>query len=433
MLLESKNKKALLLRHFIAGSFAAVLVYIFWFSRSSLPFDARLWRALADTAFIFLFFTLAIGPLARLWTPSFRLLSWRRETGIWFALLSLSHFIRVINFALLEYGIELPRLLGLIALFWALVLAATSSDRAVNFLGISSWKWLHSMTYVIFYLVTVHAAYFLFWRYTESNWFKYPFLTMAFAAPLLQIAAFIKEVFRQRGGKTNMEIRKLQLPILSQKIIAEKTCEISFSLAAKNFDFVAGQHIRANAPKLLYPDPKGASRVFSVASSPNDKSKISIAFRDSGSGFKRTLMELPIDSLINIDGPFGYFALPKSAANPLVFIAGGIGITPMISMIRYADEKQLSHRITLLYANRNKESATYVQELEAIASQNSLFVVINKFGPLDAGFIQESIKDIEKSLWYIAGPLPMVAEAKNILSQLGVSENKIYSEEFFGY
>src|SRR3989339_1975983 len=97
--------------------------------------------------------TLAIGPLAKLWKPAVRLVPWRREMGIWFALLALSHFIRVRDYAALEPGIELPRLLGLIALFWTLILAATSSDRAVNFLGPSSWKWLHVMAYVIFYLV----------------------------------------------------------------------------------------------------------------------------------------------------------------------------------------------------------------------------------------------------------------------------------------
>lgn len=433
MLLGPKSNKNLFLRHLIAGSFAIVLVFLFWFFRPGLPFDARLWRAFADTAFVFLFFTLAIGPLSKLWTSSLRFLSWRRETGIWFALLAVSHFIRVINFALLEPGIELPRFLGFIALFWAMVLAATSSDFMVNFLGASSWKWLHSMTYVIFYFVVAHTAYFLFWRYPELNWFKHPFLTMASATILLQITAFIKEVFRRSGEKTNIKIRKLQLPILSQKIIAEKTCEISFNLRGRTFDFIAGQHIRVNVPKLLYSDSKGAFRVFSVASSPNDKNRISIAFRNSGSGFKRTLMDLPIGSLINIDGPFGHFALPKSTVNPLIFIAGGIGITPLISMVRFVVEKNLSHKITLLYVNRSRESAAYIGELEAIAAQKPRFIIKNKFGFIDVKFIQESVNDIEKSLWYIAGPIPMVAEAKNILCQLGASGNEIYSEEFAGY
>lgn len=295
------------------------------------------------------------------------------------------------------------------------------------------WSQIVDMFYAKDYTENDRANKICYWKLKVKKRFYCVILSPEDLWPLLQIAAFIKEVFRRRGGKTNMKIKKLQLPILSQKIIAEKTCEISFSLAGRNFDFTAGQHIRAGALKLLHADLKGASRVFSVASSPNDKSRISIAFRDSGSGFKRTLMELSIGSLVNIDGPFGYFALPKSAANPLVFIAGGIGITPMISMIRFATEKNLPHKITLLYANRSRESAAYLRGLDALSKQNPHFAVINKFGPLDAEFIQESIKNIEKSLWYIAGPPPMVAEAKNILFQLGVSDDKIYPEEFFGY
>lgn len=201
MLLGAKSKKLLFLRHLFPGLIAVLLAYLFWLSRPELSFDVRLWRALGDAAFSFLFFTLAVGPMAKLFKPALRLVPWRREAGIWFALLALVHFIRVSDYAQLEPGIELPRLLGLVALFLALVLAATSSDRAVNFLGPSSWKWLHSMAYVIFYLVSAHAAYFLFWRYPESNWFQYPFLAMGIAVPLLQISAFVKEVARQKAGK----------------------------------------------------------------------------------------------------------------------------------------------------------------------------------------------------------------------------------------
>lgn len=433
MLLGVKSKKTLLLRHTFVGFLAAFIIYLFWLSRSELSFDVRLWRALGDTAFSFLFITLIIGPLAKLWKPAVRLVPWRRETGIWFALLALSHFVRAGGYALSEPGIELPSFLGLTALFWALALAATSSDRAVNFLGRSSWKWLHSMAYVIFYLVAAHATYFLFWRYREVKWFQYPFLGIILAVPALQISAFIKEVIRQRDGKNNMEVKKLQLPILEQKTIAEKTCEVSFCLSGNEFSFLAGQYVRISAPKLLYADPKGISRVFSIASSPNDKNKISVAFRDSGSGFKRTLMELPIGSLIDIEGPFGYFTLPKDNSRPLVFIAGGIGITPFLSMVRYATEEKPARQITLLYVNRNAESAAYLEELTTIAKQNPHFLLKNQFGRIDANFIQQSVKNLVEPIWYIVGLPTMVAETRYLLSRLDVNDAKIYFEDFIGY
>ncbi|OGC47420.1 MAG: hypothetical protein A3A94_03265 [Candidatus Portnoybacteria bacterium RIFCSPLOWO2_01_FULL_43_11] len=198
MLLGIKSKKDLLSRHALIGFLAAILVYLFWLSRPELSFEPRLWRALGDSAFTFLFITLAIGPLSKLWKPSLWLLPWRRETGIWFALLALSHFLRVNDYAASVPEFQLPRLLGLIALFLTLLLAATSSDRAVNFLGISSWKWLHYSAYTIFYLTASHAAYFLFIRFPGSNWFRYSFLAMALIVFILQLSAFVKIVVQQK-------------------------------------------------------------------------------------------------------------------------------------------------------------------------------------------------------------------------------------------
>ncbi len=433
MLLGTKSRKTLLLRHIFVGSSAIVLAYSIFLSRNELPFDISIWRALGDTAFIFLFVTLAIGPLAKLWKPVSRLVSWRRETGIWFALLALTHFIRVSDYALSEPGIELPRLLGLVALFWALVLAATSSDRAVNFLGPSAWKWLHGMAYVIFYLVAAHAMYFLYWRYSETNWFQYAYIGMAFAVPLLQIGAFVKEVIRQRVGKVTVEAKKLKLPILEQRIIAEKTCEISFDLSGKEFKFLAGQYVRVSVPTLLHPDPRGSSRLFSITSSPTDGKKITVAFRDSGSGFKKTLMELPPGSPVSIEGPFGYLTLPKDNTRPLVFIAGGIGITPFMSMIRFVIKQKIAHKITLLYANRNIENAAYVEELITITKQNPLFSLQNRFGRIDAEFIQQTVQDLDSAAWYIVGLPVMVADMRSLLLQLGVKEDSIYFEDFTGY
>ncbi|KKU48517.1 MAG: hypothetical protein UX68_C0012G0029 [Parcubacteria group bacterium GW2011_GWA2_46_9] len=225
----------------------------------------------------------------------------------------------------------------------------------------------------------------------------------------------------------------IKLPIVGQKTIAQKTNEVSFGLSDKEFVFMAGQYIQMALPELLYPDPKGASRTLSIASSPNDKEKISISFRDSGSGFKRTLMELPLDTLIDVEGPFGFFTLPRSTFQPVAFIAGGIGITPCISMIRFADEIERPGSIILFYANRDKESAAYLNELETIAARNPNFILKNKFGRIDAEFVQNSVTNMSEAIWYVVGPAPMVAAVRDVLFRLGIDEGKIRFEEFTGY
>ena len=144
-------------------------------------------------------------------------------------------------------------------------------------------------------------------------------------------------------------------------------------------------------------------------------------------------MELPLGSLVDIEGPFGYFTLPKDTFRPLVFIAGGIGITPFLSMIRFVTEQKLTHQITLLYANRNMESAAYLEELTTITKQNPRFLLKNQFGRIDTDFIQQTIKNFNGPVWYIVGPPAMVADMRNLLSRLGIDDTKIYFEDFVGY
>ncbi|MEO0084407.1 MAG: ferric reductase-like transmembrane domain-containing protein [candidate division WOR-3 bacterium] len=407
--------------------------------RTDLNFEAKLRLSLGDSAFILLIAALAIGPLSKLWNFFSVLIPWRREIGTWSAILAMTHFLVVFDFAFNEPGLKLANLLGLIALFWMIVLALTSSDLAVNYLGVSSWKWLHQFAYVIFYLSSAHVIYHLFWYYPEKIWLSWAFLTMILAIPILQISAFIKIVLRQRKLLTLEDKAKtpksgfIKLPIVKQKKIAEETYEVSFDVSGVNFPFKAGQYIELNLPKLNYQDPKGAFRTFSLASSPNDKTKISVAFRNTGSGFKKTLLELPKGSLVEIRGPFGYFVLPKDENKEIIFIAGGIGITPCLSMIRYSGENKLKNKITLLYANRNEQAAAYLDELKQWQLKNPNFILINKFGRIDEDFIKKSVKNLESPLWYIVGPPPMVAATRDILSNLKVKDENIMTEDFIGY
>ncbi len=224
MLANIKFRKKPLLRHVFAGALAAVAAYLFWLSRPEWDPEMRLWRAFGDAGFVFFFFVLVIGPLARLLPSARRLIPWRREIGIWFAILALTHAVLVFDgwakwdvmrflgyefieqlarYARMEPGFGLANIIGLIALIWTLVLGVTSSKMAVKFFGFSSWKWLHHGAYVIFYLALAHGVYFLFIHYTLSfhrrvppdpNWFRFPFLAIGLTVFILQVSAFVKTV-----------------------------------------------------------------------------------------------------------------------------------------------------------------------------------------------------------------------------------------------
>lgn len=180
----------------------------------------RLWRAIGDSSFILLFLALGLGPLARFSRAFGGLLAWRRELGIWFAILALIHTLLVLDgwvrwdwmrffgyefveqlgrYARVEPGFGLSNLVGIVATLIAIPLMVTSANWAVRRLGVSSWKWLHYGAYTVFYLVALHSIYFLFMHYTESfhrpvpdnlNWFRYPFLICVLILLMLQISAY---------------------------------------------------------------------------------------------------------------------------------------------------------------------------------------------------------------------------------------------------
>lgn len=230
-----------------------------------------------------------------------------------------------------------------------------------------------------------------------------------------------------------MKAQRLFLPIVAREKVAVNTYTVQFGLADQKFIFTAGQHIEVRLQKLLYPDNKGNFRLFSIASSPNNKSYMAITFRNTGSGFKHSLLNQKRDELVEISGPFGFFTLPHRQSEPLVFIAGGIGITPFYSMIQYATEEKLKHKITLLYANKNPQTTVYLQELKRLRNKNQNFDYKIHYGKIDKNFIQSHTKTLDKPVFYIAGPSFMVPDIHYLLIKLEVPHNRIITEEFVGY
>ena len=214
-------------RHVVVGALAAALVWAFWGTRPQWDPEMRLWKAVGDAGFVLLTVTLAVGPLGRLWPAVRRAMTWRRQVGTWFGLTIILHAFLVLKgwarwdlerflgyefipqlgtTARLEPGFGLANILGVVGLFWTLVLLATSSDRAARALGGQAWKFLHTSAYVIFWVAIVHVSYFMFIHYTASfhravpppDWFRWPFLGLAGTVVALQAAAFAKTTLAAR-------------------------------------------------------------------------------------------------------------------------------------------------------------------------------------------------------------------------------------------
>lgn len=220
-------------------------------------------------------------------------------------------------------------------------------------------------------------------------------------------------------------------------MIVDGTPEWTFELAPAdrdNFRFKAGQNLDITILDLVGPaDDKGRTRTFSISSSPNRKGEFTVTTRLSTSSFKETVMQFAPGIEVEITNPGGQFNLPKSAENPLVFIAGGIGITPFISILRYATEEKLPHKIWLIYSNRSEDSAAYLSDLRDLARANSNFTLIENYGPLTAELVKEKTTGLVNPTYYIAGPGGMVGMAHKLLSDSGVKDDDILIEEFAGY
>lgn len=220
--------------------------------------------------------------------------------------------------------------------------------------------------------------------------------------------------------------------LTDRRQVAENTLEVSFA-RPEGFVFDAGQYLQVRVSKLLHRDAKGRSRVFSIVSSAVDEERVSIAFRETGSGFKRTLRELDLGSELQIEGPHGFYTLPRQSARPVVLVAGGIGVTPFVSMLRSLDSDGADGpRITLLYANWNARSAAYLRELDEMARGNPRLTLGTQFGLIDETVIKKKVKDLDRT-WYVTGPPMMVDSVRSALHALGVDASRVHFEEFVGY
>jgi ferredoxin-NADP reductase len=236
----------------------------------------------------------------------------------------------------------------------------------------------------------------------------------------------------------------MKLKLLKRKQEAEGTKSFLFR-PEKKVNFQPGQYFYLSLPKLNYKDKKGPTRHFTIASSPTEGENLLFATRmRESSGFKKTLDEIKIGSEIDGEGPEGSFILDEKEPGPHVFLAGGIGITPFRSFIKYNIDKKLKTSLTLLYSNSTEKLITFREELEAWSKKYgnfSLFQTISKpegkwdglKGRIDEKMINKLKIDTSKSTFWVAGPEVFVKAMEKVLGKLGVTSDRVRSEDFPGY
>jgi len=233
--------------------------------------------------------------------------------------------------------------------------------------------------------------------------------------------------------------------LLDRKMISADIMAISLE-KPERYEFRAGQFCFLNLQDRGIQDERGLRRHLSIASSPYEK-ELLFATKISGSAFKQTLLKMPLGDIITIELPLGTFTLPEETANPFVFLAGGIGITPFRSMVRHIANAHTNHTVTLFYSNRVPEEAVFLDELQSIADMHEKISLVPTMtrvdsssitwsgltGRLNTSMIQEGCKEWRDAIYFIAGPPKMSDSMVEILEEMDIHPDRIRVERFVGY
>jgi ferredoxin-NADP reductase len=238
---------------------------------------------------------------------------------------------------------------------------------------------------------------------------------------------------------------KYETTLASNETVAEGTMAFHFAKPA-GFAFKPGQSMNVSLVAPPETDAKGNARTFSIVSAPHE-GELVIATRMRDTAFKRVLKGMPSGGKVSLRGPAGLFTLDPTDARPAVFLAGGIGVTPFVSIVREAAKSKLARDLWLFYSNRRPEDAAFLDELAALPKRHprihfvGTMVEMDKSskpwtgekGFLDRAMLERHLKSLGGKVYYIAGPPGLVEAMKKMLTAAAVAEDAIHTDEFFGY
>jgi ferredoxin-NADP reductase len=204
-----------------------------------------------------------------------------------------------------------------------------------------------------------------------------------------------------------------------------------------------GHYFWVELPDRGYQDEKGLRRHISLVTSPTEMGVVGLATRLRDTAFKRTLAELELGDEVEVEEPKGSFLLPEDTSVDYVFVAGGIGITVFRSMLRYIADEELPYRVTLVYSNRDRESAPFLDELadleQRIAGLRVVLTMTAQDGwdgetrQLDAEVLRELLNGLDDKQFLVAGPPPMAKGVSESLLAAGLPEGSVLADAFSGY
>jgi ferredoxin-NADP reductase len=236
-----------------------------------------------------------------------------------------------------------------------------------------------------------------------------------------------------------------QSKLLHRAEVAYQTISIQVERPS-GFTFEVGQFVDLGVPDRAADDPQGPSRSLSIASAPG-AGHLEFLMRLRDTPYKRALATMPIGAPLVIEGPFDDFLLPARSWRELVFIAGGIGIAPFLSVLRDAAAERRELRVTLFYSNRRPEDTVALDELRGLQSEIPGFRLVatmtraaesalgweGETEHLGIGLFERYLPDVVGPDYYISGAPTLISELRMALLGAGVANDAVRIELFTGY
>jgi predicted ferric reductase len=315
-------------------------------------------------------------------------------------------------------GLKVLGITTLLMLFVAVGVAILYDRFSLKY---ETWKNIHKVSYAVFALGFLHSI------FLGSDLQRWPFRVLWLILALIFVAILVYKIWQRLYLRSH--------PFQVAEVIKETHDTWTIYFEGIHLDYKPGQFMII---QLVRDGTVSESHPFTIASSPT-RERLSISVKSVGD-FTATISDTTTSDLAYIDMPYGVFSFLNYVAQDLVLIAGGIGITPFMSMLRYLYDKRLEKNVILLWGNKTEKDIAFRKELETIASEMPSVTVVHVLshqedwpgerGHIDADKLKKYVGTFLSRQFLICGPPSMMIAVERTLRELGVPKNKIHYERF---
>jgi len=399
------------------------------------------------SALVFLMLTLLVTPLRKI-TGWNWIISCRRTLGLYAFFYACLHFL--IFFSLdrsLSISSTLSEMLkrkylvvGITGLLAMVPLALTSTNAMIKRLGGKRWRALHRLVYVAAIAGVIH-----YYMQVKAD-VRQP---LAFAAALAILLGYRLMVYLGRPKPapvlTAVKPKLWSGPLRVVRIVKETPGVRTFRLASPDgnrlpFDYLAGQYLILT----LQIAGKKVIRTYTIASSPARPAFCELTIKREENGLASCHLHdtLREGDLLQVSAPAGRFTFDGSQAAGIVLIAGGVGITPLMSILRCLTDQNWKGDIYFLYCAKTPQDIIFRQELDDLQRRFPnlhLLVTLTRAdglewagrkGRITGELLTQAIPNLAARPVFICGPASMMEPTMQLLRQLGVPGDQIKSEAF---